>query len=266
VDRAIPFDALGLETLFGSQGRELESDVGSLTERRVTPIARFTRVVSWFGARDPDFVRRLTALVPDALVVPSVGEGRPVWEHLLASVGASIDDAARWRGRIVPAATLVGDGRRALQDAGWDSRARLVVVHPGAGGVAKRWPAEGFAAILARLCSERALALSIHLGPADAAAVAALRARLTGPAMVLDEPSLPRLAGVLACASAYLGNDSGVSHLAAALGTPSVVLFTRDKLAWQPWEPRARPLVVSTASLERADLDRVLATLRQLVD
>ena len=84
--------------------------------------------------------------------------------------------------------------------------------------------------------------------------------------MVLDEPSLPRLAGVLACASAYLGNDSGVSHLAAALGTPSVVLFTRDKLAWQPWEPRARPLVVSTASLERADLDRVLATLRQLVD
>ena len=138
-------------------------------------------------------------------------------------------------------------------------------MHPGAGAVAKRWPAEGFAAVLEGLGSGRGLTFAIHQGPADVAAVAALRARLTGPAIALDEPSLPRLAGVLACAAGYLGNDSGVSHLAAALGTPAVVLFTRDKLAWQSWEPRAYALAVRTASLERADLDRVLAAMRGLV-
>src|SRR5207247_7567855 len=64
---------------------------------------------------------------------------------------------------------------------------------------------------------------------------------------------------------AYLGNDSGISHLAAALATPSVVLFTQDKLAWQSWAPRAHTLVVSTTSLEHGDLDRVLVTMRGLV-
>src|SRR5204862_391548 len=54
VDRAIAFDALGLDRLFGPEPRD------------PTPVLReATRVVSWFGARDADFVRRLTALVPD---------------------------------------------------------------------------------------------------------------------------------------------------------------------------------------------------------
>jgi len=56
-----------------------------------------------------------------------------------------------------------------------------------------------------------------------------------------------------------------VSHLAAALGTPAVVLFVRDALAWQSWEPRAQPVVVSTASLERVEVDRVLAAARRAV-
>jgi ADP-heptose:LPS heptosyltransferase len=254
VDRAVPFEALGLDGLFGPEPRD------------PAPLLReATRVVSWFGARDPDFVRRLSALVPDAVVAPSVGGGRPVWEHLLASVSAPTDDADRWRAPVAPPDALVDEGRRILAAAGWGGTGRLVVVHPGAGSVAKRWPAEGFAAVLERLGSGRGLVFAIHQGPADVDAVAALRARLTGPAIALDEPPLPRLAGVLARAAGYLGNDSGVSHLAAALGTPAVVLFTRDKLAWQSWESRAHALVVSTAALERADLDRVLAAMRGLV-
>ncbi len=253
MDRALPFEALGLDRLFGPE------------PRAPAPLLReATRVVSWFGARDPDFVRRLSALVPDAVVAPSVGGGRPVWEHLLASVGALADDARRWCEPVAPPDALVEEGRRLLVAAGWDGRGRLVVVHPGAGAVAKRWPAEGFATILERLRPAAALAFAIHQGPADGAAVAALRARFTGPAVVLDEPSLPRLAGVLGCATVYLGNDSGVSHLAAALGTPSVILFTRDNLAWRSWEPRANALVVATASVDRADLGRVLAAMRGL--
>jgi ADP-heptose:LPS heptosyltransferase len=52
-------------------------------------------------------------------------------------------------------------------------------------------------------------------------------------------PPLETLAGILARAAAYVGNDSGVSHLAAAVGTRSLVLFTERLLAWVPWSPTA---------------------------
>src|SRR5207245_2190224 len=98
-----------------------------------------TRVVSWFGARDPDFVRRLSALVADVVVAPSVGEGRPVWEHLLASAGAPTDDARTWCEPVVLREALVDEGRRVLVAAGWDGRARLVAVHPGAARASATW-------------------------------------------------------------------------------------------------------------------------------
>ena len=89
MDRALSFDKLDLDGLFGSEPRD------------PAPLIReATRVVSWFGARDPDFVRRLGALVADVVVVPSVGEGRPVWEHLRASAGAPTDDVRTWREQI----------------------------------------------------------------------------------------------------------------------------------------------------------------------
>ena len=56
----------------------------------------------------------------------------------------------------------------------------------------------------------------------------------------LVEPDLPLLAGVLAEANAYLGGDSGISHLAAAAGTPSVILYPQATQArWAPWSRRA---------------------------
>jgi ADP-heptose:LPS heptosyltransferase len=81
----------------------------------------------------------------------------------------------------------------------------------------------------------------------------------------LVQPELPLLAGMLSATSAYLGNDSGVSHLAAALGAPSVVLYTRDKLDWRPWAPGVPPLVVGTSALEGADVARVTDALRALL-
>lgn len=264
-DRAIDFDSLRLDALFRRGGREDGSTERGPREERVAPVARFTRVICWFGAGDPGFVARLTALAPGAIVAPPWVAGRPVWEHLLATVGVAPGEAARLRERIVVPAELAEAGRRALARAGWDGATRLVVVHPGAGGVAKRWPVEAFAAVLERAAAHTSVTLALHEGPADREAVAGLAARLRVPALSLVEPELPLLAGMLSTASAYLGNDSGVSHLAAALGAPSVVLYRRDKLDWRPWAPGVEPLVVETSSLERADVPRVTAALRRLV-
>jgi ADP-heptose:LPS heptosyltransferase len=76
--------------------------------------------------------------------------------------------------------------------------------------------------------------------------VEALAARLTVPVERLVEPALPALAAALAGTRAYLGGDSGVSHLAAAVGAPSVIVFPPAHLPrWTPWSPTARPLAAS---------------------
>ena len=77
--------------------------------------------------------------------------------------------------------------------------------------------------------------------------IAGLSARnvIAGTVVRLVEPSLTELAGTLALAKAYIGSDSGVSHLAACVGTPSVILYPPETLRrWAPWSPSAVPLGV----------------------
>ena len=73
------------------------------------------------------------------------------------------------------------------------------------------------------------------------------------------------LAGVLAGAAGYLGNDSGVSHLAAAVGTPSLVLFTEAALPWRPWSATAHCLMVTTTELVGAEWLAVRAALSAML-
>jgi len=242
VDEYVAFDALGLQALFVD---------APASEPRLPPAAR---VVSWFGAREPVFVRRLRERVPDAVVAPSTGEGL-VWEHLLATVGAPDGD---WRAPLVVPPALRDAGRAALAAAGWDGRP-FVLVHAGAGGRAKRWPADGFAAALATLGA--GYDVVVHRGPADADAVEALVSRLGRRPRLLDHPALDALAGAVTHAASWLGNDSGVSHLAAAVGAPCVVLFHPANLAWRPWAGGAAVVTVAPDTVRPADVAAVAAAL-----
>jgi heptosyltransferase-3 len=77
------------------------------------------------------------------------------------------------------------------------------------------------------------------------------------------EPELPALAAILSGARAYLGGDSGISHLAAAVGAPSVVLFPPAHLPrWSPWSPSARPVAMTGDETPRVirELERMLSS------
>ena len=262
VDRAVDFEALGLDALF-----EIEPAGAELgwPARCADDLRRATRVIAWIGSREPRFVRRLTSLVPGAVVAPSVGAGRPVWEHLLDTVGATGWDRALCEPVVVQPA-VVDEARGALVDQGWDGRVPLLVIHPGAGGRGKRFAPAGFSAVIEGVAAALPqLAIVVHQGPADADAVASLSGRLAGRVVVLQEPELPLLAGVLSHATAYLGNDSGVSHLAAAVGARSVVLFGADRMVWRPWASHAAPLVVAMPILDEPDVARVEGALTRLL-
>jgi hypothetical protein len=235
VDGHAAFDGLGLDALFGDDAAR---------SPRLPPASR---LVCWFGARDAGFVRRLTALVPGATVAPPADAERCVWEHLLDTVGAG---PGPWCAPVEIPAPVRALGLETMVAAGADGPPPWLVVQPGAGSAAKCWPAEGFARAIVTLAAGTRTNVLVHQGPADAAAAAALRRRLGAGVVWLVEPELPALAGVLAHARAYLGNDSGVSHLAAALGVPGLILFDARHLAWRPWwaGADARPVTLTEAS------------------
>jgi ADP-heptose:LPS heptosyltransferase len=132
---------------------------------------------------------------------------------------------AEWRER----------ARRVLADAGGRGGPTLIV-HPGAGGAWKRWAAERFADVVARVVEATGARPIVHQGPADAEPAARLHGLLEGRAGRLVEPDLPVLAGALGEAAGYLGGDSGVSQLAAAVGAAAVVVYPEGTRArWAPW-------------------------------
>lgn len=238
---ATPFDTFGLEALF--------ADV-QVPDRLASRLSRFRRVVSWFGAREPGYAGRLGALVPEVIVAPPVpGDESPltVWEHLVETLGAwgvarpselhALATTERWR---IAA-------RTALMALGVDETRPLLIAHPGAGARWKQAPTARFAQALERMAADGGFEVMVHQGPADAPAVDALLTVLGIPARRFLEPTLTELAGALALAQAYLGSDSGVSHLAASVGTPSVILYPPETLRrWAPWAPSAVALGVGS--------------------
>jgi lipopolysaccharide heptosyltransferase I len=102
-----------------------------------------------------------------------------------------------------------------------------VVVNPGARWTTKRWPAEHFGAIAARAAREFGAGMVI-VGSADERAVADVVARHVGDGCLnlAGETSLKQLAALLERADLVLTNDSGPMHLAAAVRTPVVGIFT----------------------------------------
>jgi len=131
----------------------------------------------------------------------------------------------------------------------------LVAIHPGSGGRHKLWPLESWEAVLAHLAAhpENPRVLLIG-GEADEERFAAL-ARGGFPAdrlLTARNLPLPHLAALLEECSLFLGHDSGISHLAAAVGTPSLLLFgPTQRTVWAPAGPHVEVLEAPEGDLSR---------------
>jgi len=121
------------------------------------------------------------------------------------------------------------------------NRAPLVALHIGAGTDAKRWPAEHWQQ-LAELLMLEPTASVVLVGTHDDTDVARqIEDTALGPRRsclnLVGRLSLSQLAAVLRRADLFIGADSGPAHLAAAVGTPVIALFsgTNDPQQWRPW-------------------------------
>jgi len=120
----------------------------------------------------------------------------------------------------------------------------VVAMHPGSGGASKRWPVERYVEV-AEALTRGGLGVLVLLGPAasDILAQWQLVADRATNLQILSGLELPVIAGMLTRCAAYVGNDSGVSHLSAALGVPTLAIFGPTNPArWAPVGPIVRVL------------------------
>ena len=131
---------------------------------------------------------------------------------------------------------------------------RPMMLHPGAGAHWKRWPAERFAALADTLERQGRQVLLVE-GPADVKSIQAVQAHAARPYPVLRETSLRRLAALLSQGSLFVGNDSGVTHLAAISGIPTVALFGPTDPA--NWAPLGNSRVVRSCTTRATDQGQI---------
>ena len=249
VARGHSIDASHVSALFN------ESDSASLQAREF--FAGYERIYSFFASGDANFRARLGAATGGKV---SFHPFRPLDDdshepHVAAAYLRSIGEAdAPMHPRIEP----IRDDLRAAADAIANARcdpANLIAIFPGSGSLGKNWPLDKFAA-LARILRERSSVVFI-LGPAESAMEQILREH---ELPVLNNLDLGTVAGIARLAAGFVGNDSGVSHLAAAADARGVVIFGPTDAA--RWRPLGRIAVLG----QDETADQVAAALTQISD
>ena len=131
---------------------------------------------------------------------------------------------------------------------------RFVCIHAGASTTTRQWTIEGFAQVGDALY-ERGYSIVLTGTRSEASLVAAVENAMRSPAVNLtDKTSLGTLAALLKQSALLVCNDTGVSHLAAAMRVPSVVVFSGSELS--RWTPLDRSLHRPVESRTEGDTTR----------
>jgi ADP-heptose:LPS heptosyltransferase len=156
--------------------------------------------------------------------------------------------------------------RQKLAEQGISPGEPYAVLRPGASQANKRWPVERFAAIARWLREAHGIATVVNLGPGDAQIEADVKQHFasivnsgvnsgvssgvssgvnsgvnSAGGVIMDSLDLRALIALLAGSCFFLGNDTGPTHIAAALGKKCVVIFgASDSRVWLPWKAEHR--------------------------
>jgi lipopolysaccharide heptosyltransferase III len=138
---------------------------------------------------------------------------------------------------------------RRLAAARLDDR-KIALIHPAAAFATKQWAAENFARV-AEFVTEQGFSPVAIVGPTERAVLENLLKELSITILSFDDLSLPEVTALAARSHLFVGNDSGIAHIAAAVGTPSVVIFGSSNIAhWRPWNSAVAEVVFEEMSCQ----------------
>ncbi len=198
---------------------------------------------------------------------PQVSAGHAVDHYLRVLEALGVKNVSPAFGRLVWPDKLQAMGRAILKSYGLSNP--VFAIHPGSGSARKNWPLSAFLALAKKVIQETTLGYPLWItGEAETSIVAHLEKNNPDTSIILKGRSLLETASVLSVCQGYVGNDSGITHLAAALGIPTVALFgPTDPAVWRP-----RGLAVSvmrswpptTQGLAKLSVESVFKTILSL--
>jgi ADP-heptose:LPS heptosyltransferase len=230
-------------------------------------LAAFDLIISWFGDREGRWEKTLRGTYAgDFLVQPYhrvhdfEGHVSDFYVTTLRELGLCVQDGM---GQGQPPSPLLRDAVLSESHPSGDNQAvggPFLCLHPGSGSDRKNWPKENFLEVAHGALHRWHLRSTVLTGPAEQGQRAFWN-KAGGPSLSVKE-GLPILevARTLRRAVLYVGNDSGITHLAAAVGVPVVALFgPTDPARWAPRGGRVEVLAMETSPQQvLTALDRML--------
>lgn len=153
---------------------------------------------------------------------------------LLGSVGVPVEDKPKSRLTLSEEADR-RIGIRLAKAAPGETDLAFALMHPTTAFYTKQWPVENYACT-AEILAERGLHTVAIASRPEAATLHELVEKVSVPVTIYDDLTLPEITALSARARLFVGNDSGMAHIAAAVGTPTVVVFgSSNRDHWRPW-------------------------------
>jgi len=158
---------------------------------------------------------------------------------LLGYAGIPVSDRPR-------TSLTVSESARLTVERRFSFKRDYVLLHPASLFHTKQWSAENFAAIVKAL-GEKGYE-SIAVASKSERAVLEKLAELAGPTLTIaDDLTLPEITALASNAKLFVGNDSGIAHIAAAVNTPTVVIFgSSNRDHWRPWTDAPNEIVFNS--------------------
>jgi ADP-heptose:LPS heptosyltransferase len=206
-----------------------------------TFLTRATGARHRVGFKTYQYAKLHTELVPSPLLLWGQQKTHSVEQQLalLGWTGVPVTDRPPTRLGVAPEAAASVEQQ--LAAAGLADK-KIALIHPAAAFATKRWATQNFARI-AEYLSERGLAPVAIAAHHESEILNELTSEAKVGILSLDL-SLPEVTALATRSQLFVGNDSGIAHIAAATGTPSVVIFGSSNIAhWRPWNRAAAEVV-----------------------
>ncbi|HXG86596.1 MAG TPA: glycosyltransferase family 9 protein [Pyrinomonadaceae bacterium] len=161
---------------------------------------------------------------------------------LLGFVGVPVSDKPKTRLAVTESAINSIEAKLA-KSAIRNSQSAIALIHPAAAFDAKQWATENFARVAEFLQSKGFITVAVAT-PKEREVLENLKQYSHAPISTFDDLTLPEITALASKAKIFVGNDSGIAHLAAAVQTPSVVIFGSSNINhWRPWTDAPNEIV-----------------------
>lgn len=214
-------------------------------------------IICWLDDSDGWVKKSLLAIGVKNFIIAPEREAFNGSKHIVEQLAEPLDLPSIGTGFVAPSG----------KSKGFCSYNAPIAIHPGSSEESRRWPTASFAAVINQLLRLQQPVLLL-VGPSEAEVLKEVRKHLsrppqTGLLTLLQNAPLLEVAQRLQQCKSFLGNDSGISHLAGMLGLPTLVLFGwSNPLIKHPVGPFVETL--QAQPMKRLQVEKVLKNLLQM--